>query len=149
MMLAGRIEKEAGPWWYAECDAIGAYTQGTSRRHAATMLADAIETKIGRDGLGVRVIEIGRAGDDAFDVLVASDHPHALITEVLRHQRNINKLTLAEVAEKLGASSINSYAAYERGKREPSISKLCELLAAVAPDIVLVVSPRSPSRVKR
>ena len=52
-------------------------------------------------------------------------------------------MTLADVARKLGAKSLNAYAAYEHGKREPTLGKFRELLAVVAPELVLTVGPRS------
>ncbi len=60
----------------------------------------------------------------------------------------MHKLSLADVAKKMGASSLNAYAAYEQGKREPSLSKLRELLAAVAPEMVLTVGPRTTAKRK-
>jgi len=49
---------------------------------------------------------------------------------------------LAQVAERLGATSINAYARYEQGRSVPTIHKLSELFAAVMPhrDLVLVES---------
>ncbi len=74
-------------------------------------------------------------------VLVSANRPALLAAQVLRHQREIHGLTLADVAKKLGASSVNSYAAYEQGRREPSLSKYRELLAIVAPEMELTVTP--------
>jgi predicted transcriptional regulator len=74
-------------------------------------------------------------------VLVSANHPALLAAQVLRHQREIHGLSLADVAKKLGASSVNAYAAYEHGRREPSLSKYRELLAVVAPEMELTVTP--------
>jgi DNA-binding XRE family transcriptional regulator len=148
MMLIGRIAKETGPWWSAECEVIGAFTQGRSRKDAAAMLADCIEAKIGRSGLKVTVTELRQDDDHAYAVLVAANEPASLAVEVLKYQREVHHLTLADVAKKLGASSINSYAAYEQGKREPSLSKYLELLGAVAPDMALTVAPKTSSKRK-
>lgn len=58
-MLIGRIAKEEGPLWSAEVAAIGAFTQGTSRKDAASMLAEVIELMVGRAGFKVTVTEVG------------------------------------------------------------------------------------------
>jgi len=44
-----------------------------------------------------------------------------------KYQRWKNKLSLADVAKALHASSRNAYASYEQGKREPSLGKLLSL----------------------
>jgi len=56
------------------------------------------------------------------------------------------RISLADVAKKLGASSRSSYASYEQGRTEPSLSKYIELLAAVAPERALTVGPRSATK---
>ncbi|MCE5265874.1 MAG: helix-turn-helix transcriptional regulator [Deltaproteobacteria bacterium] len=40
--------------------------------------------------------------------------------------------SLAEVARKLGAKSLNTYARYEKGRTVPTVPKLSQLLSAVA-----------------
>jgi transcriptional regulator with XRE-family HTH domain len=52
---------------------------------------------------------------------------------LLRRQREKSGLTLAQVAARLRQKSRNAYARYERGDAVPTIEKLEELLAAVAP----------------
>ncbi len=49
-MLIGRIAKEEGSLWSAEVAVIGAFTQGTSRKDAASMLAEVIELMVGSPG---------------------------------------------------------------------------------------------------
>lgn len=79
---------------------------------------------------------------------ISANQPAVLATLLLRYQREVHKLTLADVAKKLGASSVNACAAYEQGKREPSLSKFIELLAVVAPEMALTVGPQSKKRVR-
>jgi transcriptional regulator with XRE-family HTH domain len=64
---------------------------------------------------------------------------------MLRRQREKHGLSLAEVARRLGARSKTAYARYEQGRSVPTVEKLFELLAAVAPgeEFVLQQSPRS------
>ena len=59
---------------------------------------------------------------------------------MLRRQRVKNGLTLSDVANRLGAKSLNSYARYEQGRAVPSIERLDQLLAAVSGGDELVVA---------
>jgi len=147
MMLIGRIEKQEGPFWSAECPSIGAYTQGRSRADAADMLREVVELMVGQADFKATVTELG-PDDGGFAVYVSASEPAKLAALVLRYQREIHKLSLADVAEKLGASSRNAYASYEQGKREPSLGKYLELLAVVAPDLVLAVTPRAATKAR-
>lgn len=142
MMLLGRVAKQKGPFWSADIESIGAHTQGTSRADAIDMLASLVRLQVGHDGFEVTITEVGTDDDGATIVRIESDKPALLAAQVLRHQREIHQLTLADVAKRLGVSSRNSYAAYEQGKREPSLSKYLELLAVVAPELTLTVDLR-------
>ena len=137
MMLIGRLSKEAGTWWAAEAPVAGVYTQGRSRRDAAAMLADAFESLINRPGFKVTVIDDG--GDQ---VLIEANEPAALAAYVLKYQREVHGLSLAQVAKSLGASSRNAYARYEQGASVPTLDKLAELLRAVAPEVTLMIGTR-------
>ena len=144
MMITGQIAKE-GSLWRAECPLVGAYTQGKSRADAAAMLADCIEVLIDHPGLHISVAEIGPVArvKHAYAVSVGATDVSLLLAEVLKHQRRLHKLTIAEVATRLGAKSSNAYAAYEQGQREPSLSKFVEFLSVVAPELALTVVPRA------
>lgn len=138
MLLVGRIFKE-GKWWVADLPVIGVATQGKTRKEAEEMLADAVQEVVHRPGFTVQVARYG-TGDE---VSIAASDPAALAAYVLRYQREVNELSLADVAVRLGASSRNSYASYEQGRTEPTIGKLEQLLAAVAPGLAIIVGPRS------
>ena len=73
---------------------------------------------------------------------VSSEDQPTLTACLLRRARQRAGLSLAQVAERLGATSINAYAPYEQGRSVPTIQKLSELFAAVMPhrDLVLVES---------
>ncbi len=148
MMLTGRIFRES-TGWSAHCEIVGIYTQGRSLKEATANLVEAIELKAGRDGLEVAVSDLGATADDSHAVFIDSNEPAVLAAEVLRYQREKNNLSLSDVAKKLGASSLNAYAAYEQGTRKPSLGKFRELLAVVAPDMVLSVGPRESGVTKR
>lgn len=149
MMLVGRIAKDEGPLWGVEVEAIGAWTQGRSRREAIDMLVDLvetmIETELKRPGVTVTVTVLGSDGPHAYNVLVEASEPALLGALVLKYQRTIRGLTLAEVATKLGTAHHNAYASYEQGRRDPSLGKFSELLAAIAPEMSLTVAPRQPT----
>jgi len=147
-MLTGQIFRE-GTGWSAHCAILGAYTQGRSLKEATANLAEAIELKVGERKFKVTITEIRHGGSDEHMVFVEASVPALLAAEVLKYQREVHRLSLADVAKKLGAASINAYAAYEQGKREPSLSKFLELLHAVAPDVVLVVEQRDAAKLRK
>jgi predicted transcriptional regulator len=138
MMLIGRLSKATGTWWAAEAPVAGVYTQGRSRKNAAAMLADAFESLINRPGFEVRVIDEG-GGDQ---VLIEANEPAALAAHVLKYQREVHGLSLAQAAKALGVSSRNAYARYEQGESVPTLDKFTELLRAVAPEITLIIGTR-------
>ena len=62
MKLEGKIWKSStSRYWLAEVRDLDLVTQGTSRRDAADMLRDAIESLVNRDGFRVSV-ETDRGG---------------------------------------------------------------------------------------
>lgn len=140
MMLIGKLSKESGTWWAAEAPVAGVYTQGRSRRDAAAMLADAFESLINRPGFKVTVVDEG----DGEQVLIEANEPAALAAYVLKYQREVHGLSLAQAARALGASSRNAYARYEQGTSVPTLDKFAELLRAVAPEVTLIIGTRKP-----
>ena len=147
-MLIGTIEKH-GRWWAATCEIIGAFTQGRSRTEAMEMLAEVVELRVEQRGFKASVTEIESHGPNALSVLIEPSDSARLAAAVLKYQRDRHGLSLADVAKKLGASSRNAYARYERGATEPSLGKLLELLGAVAPEVTLFLGSRSTRSTKR
>jgi len=82
-------------------------------------------------------VQIHAGGGSDFDV--SSDDSRAMIRLLLQRQRQKSGLTLAQVAQRLGARSRNAYARYEQGVSVPTVAKLDELLRAIAPGRDLVV----------
>lgn len=151
-MIVGRIYKapEPGaPPWAVEAESIGGWTQGRTRKEAFAMLVDLVERKLEielkRPDVKVCVTVLDEDGPDSFRVLIEAAEPALLGALLLRHQRQVRGMTVQEVATKLGAVHHNAYASYEQGKREPSVSKFAELLAAVAPEMAVTVGPRHPA----
>ena len=139
MMLTGLIFK-AGGGWAAHCDIAGVWTQGMTRKEAVENLAEAVELRVDRQGFKATVTKLGAPGDEA--VLIEPSEPGLLAAAILKYQRQRNRLSLADIERALGPANRRSYASYEQGQSEPSLSKFRELLAAVAPDMVLTVGPR-------
>jgi len=142
MMLIGRIFKEGGGW-SAHCEIVGVWTQGPTRKEAAENLAEAVELRVNRRGFKAKVTKLGAPGDEA--VLIEPSEPALLAARVLRYQRERNQLSLADVERAMGVSNGSTYASYEQGQCEPSLTTFCELLAVVAPNMAVTVRPRVPS----
>jgi hypothetical protein len=106
------------------------------------MIAETIRLKVNRPGFEVTALENGPDPAGGYAVWIEANDPAALAALVLLEERAWNRLSLADVAKGLGAASRNAYAAYENGTREPTLSKLCELLTAVGSDFVLVLAPK-------
>jgi DNA-binding XRE family transcriptional regulator len=147
LVLTGRITRD-GADYLAECDVIGAFTQGTSRKDAMAMLADCIETMIDPTRIRVRVTEAGEESHGVYSVRVDADNLGLLAATVLVYQRERHKLTRAQVAKRV-SSTAAAYASLEDGTRQPSLTQFCALLAAIAPELALTVGPRMPRKPQR
>ncbi len=128
MRFEGRVCK-SGNWWAIEVPVLGVATQGRTKKDAYEMMKDAIETLVHVDGFKIQ-IHPGKGG--RFEV---GAHDQAILFAfLLRRQRQMSGLSLAEVARRLGSKSRNAYARYEQGKAVPTVEKLGELLKAVSPE---------------
>jgi hypothetical protein len=58
---------------------------------------------------------------------------------LLRRRRETRGRSLREIATRLGASSRNSYARYERGEAVPTVEKLDALLKATSPHPLILM----------
>jgi hypothetical protein len=134
MRLAGRIQR-SGRWWAIEVPILGVTTQGSTRKEAFAMIADAVEELVNRKGFRVSVYP-----GEAHGFEIGASDPAALTALMLRRLRFRSGLTLAEVATRLDSRSLNAWARYEQGRAVPTIAKLSELFAAVAPGKDFVIS---------
>jgi len=134
MKIAGRLVKD-GRWWLAEMPILDGLTQGKTRTEALAMASDWITTMAADTGM---VLTVTEASGDRF--FVSADRLDALVGLVLRRKREASGLSLADVARRLGMTSRNAYARYERGGASPSIAKLAELLHAVDPSHELALT---------
>ena len=134
MRFEGRVFKE-GRYWAIEVPVLGVVTQGRTKKEAIEMIADAIESLVNKDGFKAQVFS---AKGEYFEV-GADDQP-ALTALLLRRQRVLSGLSLADVAKRLGATSLNTYARYEQGRTVPTIAQFSKLLAAVTSNSDFVLS---------
>ena len=135
MLFEVQAEKD-GKFWLIEVPALDVMTQGRTKKGACQMLVDAIELLIGCPNSEVR-IHVTKKGQQLF--LSASD-PDRLIALMLRRQREKYGLTLEQAAQRLGSKSPNAFARYEQGTARPTLAKLLELMQAIDPNLVPLLS---------
>jgi hypothetical protein len=129
MNLEGRIWKsETSRYWLAEVQDLDILTEGFTRRDAADMPRDAIESLVNRRNFRVRVT-LERDGR----CKVGSNDDAILMAFMLRRLREREGLSVREVARRLGAKSPNAYGQYETGRVAPGVDTLSRLLAALNP----------------
>jgi hypothetical protein len=133
MRFEGRLIRD-GKWWLAEIPLLDAMTQGRTRKEALFMIGDWLETMVDRKGFSATVFPRGKA-----EFEVAGTDPAAMTALLLRRRREASGKSLREVASRLGASSRNSYARYERGDAVPTVEKLDALLKAASPTSDFVI----------
>lgn len=136
MRFSGRVFKE-GRYWAIEVPILSVVSQGRTKKEAYEMIADAIESLVNKEGFNIQV----HPGKGEYFEVGASDQA-TLTAFLLKRARLKSGLSLADVADRLGAKSLNAYARYEQGRTVPTVQKLTELFSVVAPhkDYVLAES---------
>ena len=136
MRFAGRVFK-VGRQWAVEVPLLDVVSQGRTKKDAIEMIGDAIEALANKPGFHV---DLFPGSGDYFEV--GSADQSTLTALLLRRARQQSGLSLAQVAKRLGSTSVNAYARYEQGRSTPSVQKLTELFGAVSQDrdLVLVAS---------
>ena len=137
MRFEGTLVRD-GRFWLAEIPLLDAMTQGRTRAEALTMIADWLETMVNRRSFKA---EVHPRGKSEFEVS-GNDVP-AMTALLLRRRREASGASLRDVATRLGASSRNAYARYERGEVVPTVEKLDALLKAASPDADFVIRESS------
>ncbi len=129
MRFEGRARKDkTSKYWLADVPLLDIVTQGTSKEGAYRMMADAIETLVHQKRFK---IDVRPMGNEFFTI--GASQEGVLIALMLKRQREAHRLTLMEVARRLGQKSPNAYARYEQGKSIPTVEKLNELMKAIDP----------------
>ena len=138
MRFEGRLKQE-GRFWLAEIPALDGMTQGRSRADALRMAADWLETMVNRHGFRAEVHAKGK-----YEFEIGGSDVAAMTALLLRRRREASGASLRDVASRLGSSSRNAYARYERGESVPTVEKLDALLKAASPgdDFVIGVAGR-------
>ena len=137
MRFEGKVFRD-GRFWLAEIPLLDALTQGRTRKEALMMAGDWLETMVNRDGFHASVFPRGK---NEFEI--SGSDAGAMIALLLRRRREASGASLRDVASRLGASSRNAYARYERGDAVPTLDKLDELLKAAAPGHDFVIRDAS------
>ena len=134
MRFLGEIYKD-GKYWLAEIPILDLMTQGRTKKEAYEMVADMVETMVNKKGFKV---EVYKGKKNHFEI--GSMKSKYMVSLLLQRKRELSGLSLAQVASRLGSSSRNTYARYERGNSVPSVVKLNELLHAVCPQTDIVIN---------
>lgn len=134
-----KIKKENEPDWLVTIDALHSNTQGYTRDEAIKMakflildLMDVYFDKSETKGIKINIQDIGRSR-----IGLGCSKPDLLVSLILIRQREAAGITVREAAKRAGSLFPNSYSAYERGKRLPSVVKFDELLHAINPEMEL------------
>ena len=138
MRFEGRILRD-GRWWLAEVPLLDAMTQGRTRKEALEMIGDWLETMVDRKGFEAKVYPLS-----ATTFEIAGSDAAGMTALLLRRRREASGTSLRDMATRLGSSSRNAYARYERGDAVPTVEKLDALLKATSPggDFVIRASGR-------
>ena len=137
MRFHGSVYRD-GRFWLAEIPILDTMTQAHTRKEALAMVENLLVTLANRPGF---TVDVHAGKNDQFEI--SSQDTRTMTSLLLRRQRERSGLSLAEVADRLGAKSRNTYARYERGTSAPTLEKLNELLNAVSPDRDLVLQQSS------
>jgi len=125
MLLEGKVWK-SGSHWLIEVPVLDVATQGRSQKDAYTMLKDAFNLLLGHKSLPLKIHPLT---ESRFLLEVVDDTE--LLALILKRQRVKHDLSLSEMAKRLKVRSKNTYAQYEQGRSQPSLSKLQEFLSAM------------------
>ena len=133
MRFEGKVVRD-GRWWLAEIPLLEAITQGRTKKEALEMIADWLETMIDRKNFRATVHPRGSA-----EFEIGGTDVGAMTALLLRRRREASGASLRDLASRLGSSSRNAYARYERGDAVPTVEKLDALLKATSPGADFVI----------
>ena len=134
MKFQGKAFKD-GNFWLADIPFFELMTQGRTKKELLLMVEDLFITLADKKGFEVNV----KSTKDGI-LEIGSNDNKVMISLLLKRKRQLNNLTIQQVAERLGSTSKNAYARYEQGKTLPGIDKLQELLKATGPYSDFVIS---------
>jgi predicted RNase H-like HicB family nuclease len=137
MRFEGKVFRD-GHFWLAEIPILDALTQGRTRKEALGMAADWLETMVHREGFRAEVHDRGKS-----EFEISGSDAGAMTALLLRRLRESSGASLRDVASRLGSSSRNAYARYERGDVVPTVDKLDALVKAASPELDFVIRASS------
>lgn len=105
------------------------------------MATDWLETMVNRRNFKARMFSTGKT---TFEI--GGSDTAAMTALLLRRRREASGASLRDVADRLGESSRNAYARYERGDAVPTVEKLDALLKATAPKADFVIRESAETR---
>jgi hypothetical protein len=133
MLIEGRLSK-IGKQWTAEIPLLQTMVAAKPMEpveHALDKLED-----LAKDH-GLRLNILSKEEEKFF---VEIQNLEDFFPLVLKRKRIAKKLSIADVAKRLGNSSRNSYAQYEYGKTKLTLQKYAEILHVIDPQLQIVVS---------
>lgn len=137
MKIAGKVWKSRkDSLWLAEIPFLNVMTQAESKEEIPEMVQDAIELLADDGKFSVQVVL------ENSSLYVEANDIKKLIALILKRQRLKKGFKLEEVSSHLKAKSINDYAQYERGKHLPSMEKFEQLLRAIDPALMPIMTLR-------
>ncbi|MBF0360545.1 MAG: type II toxin-antitoxin system HicB family antitoxin [Oligoflexia bacterium] len=132
MIIEGKIWKNKKAW-LIEIPILDLMTQGKSRANALEMIKDAVELLIDEKNFSVKITDQNK---ERFTI--SSSDTNVLMALILRRQREKNQLSLKDITNKMHYKSRNSYARYELGRTEISITKFDKLFFAITNRNILI-----------
>jgi len=134
MELEGTVFKD-GRVWLIEVPSLNLMTQGKTKTEALEMIVDAaiglaecyFDSEI-EEGFTVSATEYEKGV-----IGLSATNNKLLLALSLKRQREKSGSTVREAAARLGSTSPNAYAQYEKGKIRISLEKYDQLLQAVDP----------------
>ena len=99
MKIEGKLHK-LGKFWAVEIPLLLIHTQGRSQKEALEMAKDAIETVVEKVGFKAQA-ELA----DGTRLIIGASDEQSLFATILKQQRGAKKLTIRQVASRLGSRS--------------------------------------------
>jgi hypothetical protein len=96
------------------------------------MAGDAVEALVEKKGFSAHATLTKSHGDEDYFIL-SSDDEATLVALFLRRQRAASKLSIRQLAKRLGYKSPSAYSQYETGKHIPGLDKLARFIRAMNP----------------
>lgn len=134
MEMLGKIWKDK-KFWLIEVPILNAMTQGKTQKEALNMAEDLIREMVISYFPGQLedsfIVTINLHDDGVIGVTTTNNSLMYALS--LKRQREKSGITVREASERLGSTSPNAYAQYEKGRKRISLEKYDQLLSAANP----------------